>query len=177
MKLCLVTHGKGFIPVDPASEEAYGNLKKGQYICQVTRAKVDYKAPDEIRRTAQNRLLFLWLTDLQNTTVESLKGSSVEDWRLRMKRLFLLDIYINENVGGEKDSAKGFAHTWALFEQSGMLNEEMIEGIAHILTTTKLSVKQFARYLSCISDWCNRQGVWLRTDDYLQRMAIGRDRF
>jgi hypothetical protein len=107
----------------------------------------------------------MFLTDIQNTSVEEHKGTSKEEWHDYFKNEYLLNFYIRENLDG-------FAETYSLLEQHYRnAMEDLNRGISRLLTTTKLTVKVFAEYLRCIEHWAHSHGIILRTDRYLIELA------
>lgn len=165
-----------FAPIDEQGLEYLESLEPNQEVAvTVKKAK-----KEEIRRAAQNRLYWMWLDDMQNTTCNEHAGTTKNEWHVQMKRKFLLPIYEREGKSPEfvhlnpyaitMDALRSAYRNGAVREVDILLNE-----VARKSTTTEASVKQFAEYLTEIQRFCWKQGIWLRTDDGLMDMAINGD--
>jgi len=168
VKIRMVKSGKLFSPADLASHAAYARLEDGMYTCGVTRAKKG-KLPDELRRTAQNRLYWTIIHDLARTQVNALAGHNDLFWHTQMKIKFLVPILL-------RDSER-FGMLYATLEevlrQMGKdVYENLLDGIIAELSTTKLTVKQFAEYLTETMRYCRAEGVFLTVDRELVEMAL-----
>ena len=161
----------GLIPADPFSKQTFCDLRMGGLFKAVLTVpkRINSDDPTEDQRiSAQNRLMWAWLTDMSNTTVNELSGNTVDDWHLMMKKRFLARIY-------ERD-----CNDFAVMMQSvrkvrneGMKAEALVmwDFIAKELSTTRATVRQFAEYLTCIERFCSEKGIWLRTDVPLCELA------
>lgn len=122
---------------------------------------------EESRTSAQNRLLFMWYTDMQNTQIEQHKGHTKIDWHKRMKEDFLIPIYIRDDPGYSE-------MVLALRDLRDFEGYEAIRnGIMKLTSTRDANVKQFAEYLNDIEMFCHQEGIFLRTDGYLYSLAMG----
>jgi hypothetical protein len=155
-----------FVPVDSATAEAMESIPANEehYFSMLKLTKED------IRSAAQNRLMWMWYTDMEKTTVNEWAGRSKEDWHFEMKRRFLVPIF-------ERDD-EGYALTLVALRnvyKSGMKKESeaLHKHIVNETSTTDADVKQFTEYLNEISRFCGMNGIWLRTDQHLWDSAMG----
>jgi len=161
----------GLMPADDLSVHALDELSpNGLYKAVLTVPRViNSDDPTEDQRiAAQNRLMWMWLTDMSTTKVNQFAGHTVDDWHLILKKRFLARIY-------ERDCAD-FALTMQAVRKvknEGMMTEAKVmwEFIATELSTTRATVRQFAEYLTEIHRFCYSAGIWLRTEAPLQDLA------
>lgn len=160
-KLFLVKKGSVY------RETVQSEFEDGEYCADIKSLSKATKA--EARRVAQNRLMWAWLTDMQNTSVESLAGNDKDWWHEDMKRRFLINIL-------ERDDHE-FAEmleSLRVVYRSGMKDhaDRFFKHVVSEASTTHLSVEQFSEYLKCIQRFCDDKCIFLRTDRYLMEMAI-----
>jgi hypothetical protein len=122
------------------------------------------------RTVAQNRLMWGWLTDFQRTKIESLAGSTKEDWHQQMKREYLIHIYERDNL----DYAEMIESLRQVY-RSGMKKEceVLLKSIVKNTSTTEATVEQFTEYLQCIEHYAHDNCIVLRTDLGLYNFAMG----
>lgn len=152
---------------DTLSEKILESLEPGVYECEIRKAKIN--APDELRRAAQNSIYWTWLTDLQNTSVNKIAGNEKEYWHKKLKHKYLMHIYCRDDLGYSK-----------MIMAVEKLNDgrfididykELIDEIIKLTSTTQATVKQFSEYLQCIERFCHNEGVMLRTDMQIYKLA------
>lgn len=123
------------------------------------------------RTAAQNRLLWAWLTDAQNTTANTYAGNVKEWWHLFFKEHSLLNIYIRDNVAG---TAETMAALYDVKINCGVETyNNMRKFVINNISTTDANISQFSEYLRDIERFCNTVGIKLRTDTHIYRRAIG----
>jgi hypothetical protein len=118
----------------------------------------------DVLRASQRRLYWLWLTDMQATTINLHAGHTKDSWHHRMKYRFLVPIYERDNPD----------YALLLASISDVLHQGLIDAHAvlmkHVISETSITtatVSQFAEYLTEIQMFCDDAGIRLRTDDYL----------
>jgi len=118
------------------------------------------------RRAEQNRLMWSWLTDLKNTTVNQIAGTTVEEWHRKMRKYFLFPIYVRDSemwalTAASLDIIKQHG-TYAQYDEmwARILDDEG----KNRLSTSDANVEQFTEYLDCIERFAHSHGVILRTD-------------
>lgn len=169
MKLRLKKIGRIMTPNDTASSALFGQLKEGSYNCTVAKARLD-SAPDEVRRTAQNQLYWQILTDLQDTQVNAVAGTSKEEWHRSFKFDFLAPIYIRDC----QSYALMFSALETVLNSLGRaVYENLLDGIVDETSTTKATVAQFSEYLNAIIQHCHGLGVVLVIDPEIFKLACG----
>jgi len=121
------------------------------------------------RSVAQNRLYYMWLTDMQNTDINEYAGNESEWWAFEMKRLFLCKIYERDSQS-YAESIEAVRHIYS----QGMIveSENLHQFIVNETSTKKATVKQFSEYLNYIERYCHERGMTLRTDSWLYGVAI-----
>ena len=119
------------------------------------------------RSAAQNSLYWVWISDCE----KSGHGNTKDDWHFDMKKLFLVRIYERDNI----DYASMIAAIRSVWK-NGMRKEaeELHRHIVRETSTTDASVEQFSEYLNEIQRYCGMNGIWLRTDNYLIELAMGK---
>jgi len=159
-----------FVPVDEVDRRAVGNLTAGGiYKLTITLPKNLKNPTEEQRRAAQNRLYWMWLTDIEKTTVNTFAGHTQKEWHDRFKGLYLVKIYIRDR--------DDYAELWATLADLKQVGcERESRGIWRFIrnqtSTTLATVSQFAEYLTQINRWCLMRGIWLRTDAELYALAM-----
>lgn len=156
-----------FVPVDEAGLELMASLKiGGTYKAVFTKPKGDQ------RRVAQNRLMWRWLTDMQNTQVNEFAGTTKEDWHLKMKRKFLINIYERDD-SSYADMVESLRDVY----RAGLKKEfeVLLNGIADKTSTTEATVTQFTEYLECIERYAHSCGISLKTDLEMYNKAFNND--
>lgn len=131
---------------------------------------IEVKEYKKNRSAAQNRLMWGWLTDFENTDVNQHAGQTKEEWHDLFKRLSLSKIY-------ERDD-QGYAETMAALRtvyRHGLHNESkmMVDHVIRETSTTKANVEQFTEYLTFIERYAHERGITLRTDARLYAEAMG----
>lgn len=161
-----------FVPVDENGLVAFESIKPNaivKVLVTVPRKLNTDEITDEQRNVAQNRLYWMWLTDMEHTTNNEMAGHDQNYWHRKMKFQFLMRIY-------ERDSQEyaELVSSMRRLKELGMQNE--YQAIARFVTdntsTTKASVHQFAEYLTRIQNYCMSKGIWLRTDEGLLQLAL-----
>jgi hypothetical protein len=127
----------------------------------------EYKAN---RSAAQNRLMWMWLTDFENTDINEHAGTTKEAWHDRFKRLCLAKIY-------ERDNEQYATTMQALRDvyRHG-LHKESLNMMDHVIretSTTAANVSQFTEYMRFIEQYAHERGIQLRTDSQLYAEAMG----
>lgn len=158
-----------FVPVDEAGAEYFKSLEPNQEII----VSVKKATKTELRRSAQNRLYWAWITNMSKATVNEYAGWSKEDWHFEMKKRFLVPIFERD----EPEYALTI-ETLRTVYRTGMKqeSERLHKYVVKETSTTQASVQQFSEYLTEIQRFCGMAGIWLRTDEALMQMAIDYDR-
>lgn len=123
------------------------------------------------RSKAQNRLLWMWLTDFDRTDINEHAGHSQDWWHDFFKRNKLSKIFERDNEGYAQTIAnirevyRHGMHTHAL---------NMMDFVIKETHTYDANVPQFAEYLDYIEKYAHKRGIALRTDNETYREAMGR---
>ena len=122
------------------------------------RVVIDQKQDD--RSTAQNRLYWMWLGQ-----IEKKNGTHKDQLHFEFKKKFLVFIYRRDD--------QEFAETCnaiAMLKQNECEEYRVIaEQVIRLCSTTKLSVKQMTEYLNCVHDFTVTQlNVFLNIPDDLK---------
>lgn len=123
------------------------------------------------RSAAQNRLLWAWLTDFENTGVNEHSGVTKEEWHDRFKRLSLAKIYERDN----EQYAVTMQSLRDVYRHG--LHKESLNMMDHVIretSTTAATVEQFAEHLNFIERYAHERGIQLRTDERLYAEAMGK---
>jgi hypothetical protein len=118
----------------------------------------------DLLKASQRQLYWLWLTDMQNTTINLHAGHTKDSWHFRMKHRYLVPIYERDNP----DYALLLASIGDVLHQ-GMMDAYTVLW-KHVISETSITtatVSQFAEYLNDIQCFCDDAGIRLTTDDYL----------
>ena len=120
--------------------------------------RIDQKQDD--RSTAQNRLYWMWLGQ-----IEKKNGTHKDQLHFEFKKKFLVFIYRRDD--------QEFAETCkaiAMLKQNECEEYRVIaEQVIRLCSTTKLSVKQMTEYLNCVHDFTVTQlGIHLTVPDDLK---------
>ena len=112
------------------------------------------------RTVAQNRLYWMWLNQIAEST-----GNDKDALHYELKKKFLIAIY-------ERDD-QGYAEMCQAIKTLKQSQSEqyaaIAKGVIHETTTTKMTVKQFTEYLNAIHDYAlARLGLMLTVPDELQ---------
>lgn len=157
---------QSFVPVDDATAKLMETLPANDEnffsLTRLTKA--------EMRSAAQNRLMWMWITDASKTTVNELAGRTKEDWHYELKKRFLVPIY-------ERDDMEYALtiQTLRVVHKNGLKNEAsmLYKHIVDMTSTTQATVEQFTEYLTDIGGYLRENGVLLRTDQQLFNYAMG----
>jgi hypothetical protein len=159
-------HSRTLAPVDVVGAKFLDSIAANEEVMVL----VKKFTRDDLRSAAQNRLMWMWYTDMEKTTVNEWSGRSKEDWHFEMKRRFLVPIF-------ERDDDAYALMLVALRNvyKSGMKQEAeaLHKHIVSETSTTDADVKQFTEYLNEIHRFCGMNGIWLRTDQRLFDEAMG----
>ena len=122
------------------------------------RVVIDQKQED--RSTAQNRLYWMWLGQ-----IEKKNGTHKYQLHFEFKKKFLVFIYRRDD--------QEFAETCkaiAMLKQNECEEYRVIaEQVIRLCSTTKLSVKQMTEYLNCVHDFTvTKLGIHLTVPDDLK---------
>ena len=120
--------------------------------------RIDQKQED--RSTAQNRLMWMWLGQIEKKT-----GQDKDSLHYELKKRFLIYIYRRDD--------QEFAETCnaiAMLKQNECEEYRVIaEQVIRLCSTTKLSVKQMTEYLNYVHDFAVTQlNVFLTVPDDLK---------
>ena len=114
--------------------------------------------------------MWAWLTDMERTTVNEMAGTFKDEWHIKMKRKFLVQIY-------ERDCEKyaKTIHAIRNIYKKGYKDEfeKIIDHVADKTSTREGTIKQIAEYLSCVERYCHERGITLRTDPEMYKLAVG----
>lgn len=157
-----------FAADDPISIERMDKLKTGRYKCNIVKPRLE-RPIDEIRSDAQNRLLHDIHACQEKTDVEEHAGILAEDWKNRMKYLFLWDMYLDFNIKGMADVIKPMMADYTPMQYDLAKWRLIREGW---ITTHDLSVQMLRLYLSRLLHWCRMEGIYLTLDSHLYEMAM-----
>lgn len=154
-----------FVPIDKAGVDYLKSLEPNTEIV----VSVKKATQEQLRKSSANRLMWAWLTDMQNTDVNEYAGMTKEAWHFEMKKRFLVPIYERENPE--------FALTVEMIRTVYRANlkaeaNHLFESIVREASTTTATVQEFAEYLTCIEGFCREKGIWLRTDAGLMELAM-----
>jgi hypothetical protein len=156
---------------DKASKDALATYDQGVYVCKLA-SRPSGKPTEEMRRAGQNRTMWAWLTDLERTKVESMAGTTKEQWHERLKFDYLAPIYIRD----DQAYAEMFSALEVVLNSLGRaVYENLLAGIIHETSTTRATVAQFAEYLRSIEHFAHGKGVVLRTDPQIYKLIFGAD--
>ncbi|NAR78956.1 hypothetical protein GPS50_04245 [Acinetobacter haemolyticus] len=136
----------------------HNNYTKANFEGKPLRVVIDQKQDD--RSTAQNRLYWMWLGQIEKKT-----GQDKDSLHYEFKKKFLIYIYRRDD--------QEFAETCnaiAMLKQNECEEYRVIaEQVIRLCSTTKLSVKQMAEYLNCVHDFTVvKLGVHLTVPDDLK---------
>jgi hypothetical protein len=159
------------VPADAINREVFETLTVNQLykaVLMTPRGVVT----ESLRRVAQNRLMWMWYTDLENTGQVEIAGVTKDEWHEFMKKEFLVAIYERDN----QDFAEMMESLRAVY-RSGLTDEtdNLFKHIVRETSTTKATVKQFSEYLNAIERWCHVRGVVLTTDPEIYSRAFGKN--
>jgi hypothetical protein len=121
------------------------------------------------RSTAQNSLMWAWLSDMERSIVNEYAGNSIEWWHREMKYRYLCPIFIRDDLG--------YSEMVTVLNDIKDIDgyEQLRDGIINLTSTTKCSVEQFSEYLGKIERFCYDRGIKLRTDSgSLYELAMGK---
>jgi len=119
------------------------------------------------RTAAQNRLMWAWLTDCENTDYNEQEGHTQKEWHRYFKINDLMPIFMRD----DEDYAELIL---TVSDVSGAAFDTMMDFIIDNTSTTKCNAAQFTEYLTCIERFCGSNGIMLRTDAHLYGRAMGR---
>jgi len=154
---------------DKTSKDELATYGNGLYVCKLTRRPTG-KPTEEMRRAGQNRTLWAWLTDLERTKVESMAGTTKEQWHEKLKFDYLAPIYIRD----DQTYAEMFTALEIVLNSLGRaVYENLLAGVIKETSTTRATVAQFAEYLRCIEHFAHGNGVVLRTDPAIYKLIFG----
>ena len=125
------------------------------------------------RRGAQNALLWMLYTDIQNTSIEEHAGTTKEEWHQFFKGEFLSNIYqrdVKEDGGSYANMIESLRNLYT----SGHREEakDLHAAVIRLTTTTAATVKQFSEYLGCIMSWANERGISYRLPEDIHNKAM-----
>jgi hypothetical protein len=156
-----------FAPVDKQTVDFMESIPANDEIY------VEYKelTKSDLRRVAQNRLYWAWITDMSNTLINEHAGNDKSWWHFEMKKRYLVPIYERDN-----ESYAITIETIRKVYRQGMKQEsqELFKFIVKETSTTDAKIKQFTEYLTEIQRFCDYAGIRLRTDDRFYDEAFGR---
>ena len=109
---------------------------------------------DETRSHAQNKLYWVWLTQLQNKW-----GQDKDSLHIQLKRQFLARIYLRD--GTDKRLPIAVQNLQVIKELAPHIYESQAEVVANGISTTIASTKQFTEYLNDIYTFSYAKGVLL----------------
>ena len=157
------------VPSDAINREVFDALTTHQLYKAVLMTPKGV-VTESLRRVAQNRLMWMWYTDLENTGQVEVAGVTKEEWHEFMKKEFFVAIYERDN----QDFAE-MMETLRDVYRAGLTNESdnLFRHIVRETSTTKATVKQFCEYLNGIERWCHVRGVVLTTDPEIYSRAFG----
>jgi hypothetical protein len=121
---------------------------------------------------AQRRLYWAWMTDMSKTKVEAMGGRSKDEWHWEMKWKYLVPIFIRDD--------SEFCYMHAVFAKCYYSNldiksrEIIKEKFLGDLSITDATKEQAQEYLNDIEMFCHANGIMLRTDSQLYRVAMER---
>jgi hypothetical protein len=116
------------------------------------------------RSTAQNRLMWGWIADCENTECNEHSGKTKAEWHKYFKHKLML-IFMRD----DEDYAELIL---TVSDVSGSAFDVMMNFIVDNTSTTKCSVVQFTEYLREIERFCGQAGIMLRTDAHLYSRAM-----
>ena len=128
---------------------------------------VELLTDDELRTLDQNSLYWLWLTAIGNHF-----GNAKDEQHKIFKRKFLSVIYVRddrefasmaESVGNLRNIIDGVEY------------ENIAQGVAKLMSTTKATVKQMSEYLTDIDAFCQRQQIKLPIPSEYEWVLRGSD--
>ena len=144
--------------IDKAVNFIDSNYTKALEENKPLRVVIDQKQED--RSTAQNRLYWMWLGQ-----IEKKNGTHKDQLHFEFKKKFLVFIYRRDD--------QEFAETCkaiAMLKQNECEEYRVIaEQVIRLCSTTKLSVKQMTEYLNCVHDFTvTKLGIHLTVPDDLK---------
>jgi hypothetical protein len=165
--LILRKHGQILIADDAQGAIELETIKNGVYKVKIPSLKI---STEELRRSRQNRTYWGWITDLEKTKVESMAGTTKEQWHERLKFDYLVKIYIRD----DKEYALMFSALEIVLKEIGKsVYENLRDGIIKETSTTRATVAQFSEYLKCVEQFAHGHGVVLRTDPKVYKLIFG----
>jgi hypothetical protein len=122
------------------------------------------------RSSAQNSLMWSWLTVIGNEIGES-KDSIHEIY----KRMFLLDLFV-EYDDGTRPSIKGYREMWEAISsvEDDTARKQMVDFLISQISTTRADVEIMSVYLNKIERNANSQGIILPHPEDSYYLAMGR---
>lgn len=133
---------------------------------------VSFIKADQSRSNAQNSLMWMIYTDMENTEINEYSGTTKKEWHYFFKTEYLVTIFYEGNLKGTYvDLIDSFNNLCEL----GHCNENsVIEQFIIDNTSTKdCSVKQFTQYLQSIMSFCREKGIVHRHPEDLYYRAMG----
>jgi hypothetical protein len=146
-----------FIASDEISKVELLELQDGEYSCKVAKPKRK-QGTEEQRRAAQNRLSWMWYTDMEKTRVEAMAGNTKEEWYRMMKDECLYGIYVRDDINGFNQTEE------LLLKQEAATYLKIRDSLVDLMSTSALNVEQFSEYLHSIELFAHKHGITLRTD-------------
>jgi hypothetical protein len=121
------------------------------------------------RSTAQNRLMWVWIADCENTECNEHSGKTKNEWHRYFKQNDLMPIFVRD----DEDYAQLITAISNVSNINNSAFDVMLDFIIDNTSTTKCSIKQFTEYLTEIERFCAEVGIMLRTDSHLYSRAMG----
>lgn len=128
---------------------------------------VELLTDDELRTLDQNSLYWLWLTAISNHF-----GNSKDEQHKIFKRKFLSVIYVRDDREFA-DMAQSVGNLRNIID--GVEYENIAQGVAKLMSTTKATVKQMSEYLTDIDAFCQRQQIKLPIPSEYEWVLGGND--
>ena len=122
---------------------------------------------NETRSQAQNRLYWLWLKQIEDST-----GQDDEDLHVMFKRKFLAKIYARD----DGEMAQLFESLNTLKRQPNYEQEVALPFAKRFLSTTQATTAQFSEYLNEIEVWAFGRGIPLKIPEDLRWIKDDRQR-
>lgn len=161
----------------PSTNDDAARLKSVGDGCEVICFPVD-AVDDRVRLYAQNRLYWWWIGAMSKTQVNEYAGWEKLEWHGCLKREVLSPA---KEVWAREDYEQGNADDlgWAglidsirtVWMGNKALGEKMFNHVISELSTRTLLVKEFAKYLTAVAQYCAQRGIRLPVDAELERLA------
>lgn len=154
------------VPVGPRDQDLMELIAANEEVF----VEIKVLSKRDIRRGAQNSLYWMWLTDLEKTTINEHAGRTKDEWHFQFKKDFLIRIYERD----DPMTAATLESLRTLYKNNGKEEATNVATflIKKAISTTDAKIKQFSEYLNEIERFSHMNGISLRTDNDTYMQAL-----